>query len=80
MCSWLQEMYLTAMLTRKGGDPAPGASWGLRSRAVTPGKGKDKLKWHERLVMELPKGGTSLCHPKHLLQQHQGELDSNDFA
>jgi len=52
-----QELFLTAALSTKGGEPAPGALWGLRSRAVTPYKDKDKLKWHERLVMELPKGG-----------------------
>lgn len=32
------------------------AQWGLHSRAVTPSNDRESVKWHERLVMELPKG------------------------
>ena len=46
-----------------GGEGKASAKWGLRSRAVTPAKGKAKVKWHERLVMELPKG--KKCSTRH---------------
>ena len=51
-----QELFLSLALTRKGGQPVPGAAWGLRSRAVLADEDKEKVRWNERHVGDLPKG------------------------
>ena len=51
-----QELFLSLALTRKGGQSVQGAAWGLRSRAVLADEDKEKVKWNERYVADLPKG------------------------
>ena len=50
-----QELYIKVEMKGSGSSDGKVAKWGLRSRAVTPSPKKEKIKWHERLVMELPK-------------------------
>lgn len=57
-----QELYIKVEMKGSGSSDGKVAKWGLRSRAVTPSTKKDKIKWHERLVMELPKSKlTAVC-------------------
>lgn len=58
MCT-SQELFIQVKMKSSGGSNDSVAKWGLRSRAVSPSSKKDKIKWHERLVMELPK--SKLC-------------------
>ena len=70
-----QELFLSLALTRKGGQPVPGAAWGLRSRAVLADQDKEKVRWNERHVADLPKGNEHVSYAREACQR-ESELVS----